>query len=373
MASAVLKPGRVRVDAFVPYQPDTAPSQRFRLEQWMPYLAEAGIDVDLRPFANAELTTLLQRPGRTLRKAFLTLAGVARTARAAAGLPSDRVAFVHRAACLAGPPIAERMLRSRGLSLLYDFDDAIFRLHTSASNRAAAWLKQPGKTATLCRISDHVVVGNSYLADWTRQHNPAVTVIPTSIDTDRCRPRPAGEANPRLVVGWTGSATSQTYLEAFVPLLRAVTTSRPVELRVLSTREPVLPGVPHTWRPWSPGTEAAEVAAFDIGIMPMPDEEWARGKCALKALQYMAAAVPTVASAIGANREVIEHGRDGLLPSTEPEWLECITKLVDDPDLRRRMGLAGRRTVEERYSMRRSAAALERVIREVIGRRREGR
>jgi glycosyltransferase involved in cell wall biosynthesis len=118
-------------------------------------------------------------------------------------------------------------------------------------------------------------------------------------------------------VGWTGSATSQTYLEAFVPMLRAVTAARDLELRVLSSREPLLPGVSHTWRRWSPVTEAEDVAAFDIGIMPMPDEEWALGKCALKALQYMAAAVPTVASAIGANREVIEHGRDGLLAATD--------------------------------------------------------
>jgi len=210
MASAVLKTGRIRVDAFVPYQPDTAPSQRFRLEQWMPHLAAAGIDVHLRPFAGADLTALLQNPGRTLRKAILTLGGFVRTARAAATLPTDRVALVHRAACLAGPPLVERMLRSRGLPLLYDFDDAIFKLHTSASNRAAGWLKQPGKTATICRISDHVVVGNSWLADWARQHNPAVTVVPTSIDTDRCCPRPEGEANQRVVVGWTGSATSQT-------------------------------------------------------------------------------------------------------------------------------------------------------------------
>ena len=372
MAPDSCEPNRIRITAFVPYEPDTAPSQRFRIEQWVPYLAMAGFDVEIQPFAGPELTTLLRQPGRTLRKTFLALAGFVRTARTAASLPRGRVALVHRAACLAGPPIVEKTLRARGHPLLYDFDDAIFRLHTSASNRAAAWLKHPGKTATICRISDHVVVGNSYLADWVRQHNPRVSVIPTSVDTDRCRPRPSAEGRGGIVVGWTGSATSQTYLEAFVPMLRAVTASRGIELRVLSTREPILPGVPHTWRPWSPATEAEEVAAFDIGIMPMPDEEWARGKCALKALQYMAAALPTVASGIGANREVIEHGRDGLLASTDQEWLECITTLVDDPGLRRRIGLAGRRTVEERYSMRGSAAKLESVVREVV-QRRQGR
>jgi glycosyltransferase involved in cell wall biosynthesis len=299
------------------------------------------------------------------------VAGFARTTRTAASLPRGRVVLVHRAACLAGPPVVEQMLRSRGNPLLYDFDDAIFRLHTSSANRAAAWLKQPGKTDTICRISERVVVGNAYLADWVRHRNPHVSVIPTSIDTDRCRPRLPGDANGRIVVGWTGSATSQTYLEAFAPMLRELTASHDVELRVLSTREPMLPGVPHTWRPWSPATEVEEVAAFDIGIMPMPDEEWALGKCALKALQYMAAEVATVASAVGANREVIDHGRNGLLVTTTQEWLECIATLAEKPDLRRQIGAAGRRTVEEEYSMRRSAAKLESVVRGVVDSRQE--
>jgi glycosyltransferase involved in cell wall biosynthesis len=366
MALVVQDAGRIRITALVPYQPDTAPSQRFRIEQWMPWLAEAGVDVELHPFAGPELAALLQQSGRTLRKTVLTLAGFARTARTAASLPRDRIVLVHRAACLAGPPIVERMLRARRNPLLYDFDDAIFKLHTSASNRAAAWLKQPGKTATICQISDHVVVGNSYLADWARRHNPCVSIIPTSIDTDRCRPRASSQAGGQIIVGWTGSSTSQTYLEAFTPMLRNLVAARDIELRVLSTRQPLLPGVPHTWRPWSPATEASEVAAFDIGIMPMPDEEWALGKCALKALQYMAAAVPPVASAIGANREVIEHGRNGLLVSTTQEWLEAIATLAERPDLRRQIGLAGRRTVEEEYSMRRSAARFASVVRGLV-------
>jgi glycosyltransferase involved in cell wall biosynthesis len=369
MVSAPTAPGRIRIAALVPYQPDTTPSQRFRIEQWVPFLAEAGVDVDLLSFAGQELTELLPRPGQTLRKVVLTLAACARSAGRAAALPAGRVAFIHRAAWLAGPPLLEQILHRRGHPLLYDFDDAIFRLHTSGSNKALDWLKQPGKTATLCRISDHVVVGNNYLADWARRHNPCVTVVPTSVDTDRCRPPASPRPPGRVVVGWTGSATSQTYLEAFAPMLRALVATGDVELRVLSTREPDLPGIPHAWRRWTPANEADEIAGFDIGIMPMPDEEWARGKCALKALQYMAAGVPTVASAIGANREVIEHGGNGLLASTTDEWLECIRALAHNPDGRRQLGLAGRRTVEERYSMRSSAQKFERVVREVVLRR----
>jgi glycosyltransferase involved in cell wall biosynthesis len=372
MTAASGQSGRLQVTALVPYHPGTTPSQRFRIEQWMPHLAAVGIDVDLLPFAGPELTALLLRPGRTARKAALTVAAFARAIRGAARVPAGSLLLVHRAACLAGPPVIERVLHRRGHRMVYDFDDAIFRLHTAAANRLFARLKTPGKTAVLCRISDHVVVCNSFLADYARSFNDRVSIVASSVDTDRSQPRPRSP-NPQLVVGWMGSSTSQTYLEAAAGMLREVMRARPVQLRVVSNRRPELPGVEHTWREWSADTEADELAAFDIGIMPMPDDAWARGKCAFKALQYMGMGVATVAEAAGANREVIRPGHDGLLAASPGEWLECITTLVDNPDLRRQLGMAGRRTVEERYSMRVSAAKFEGVLRGVAARRRDDR
>jgi glycosyltransferase involved in cell wall biosynthesis len=253
--------------------------------------------------------------------------------------------------------------------LIYDFDDAIFLLHAAAANRHFAWLKAPGKTATLCRLADHVVVCNSFLAAYARERNTRVSIVPSSVDTDRCRPV-SRRPNSRVVVGWMGSSTSQTYLEAAAPMLRELLAVRSVELRVVSNRPPFLPRVEHTWREWSAASEAEELAGFDVGIMPMPDDDWARGKCAFKALQYMAMAVSTVASAVGANREIIEHGRNGFLADAPQEWLECLLKLIDAPALRDELGLRGRRTVEERFSMRQSAGAFEAVVREVVSSRR---
>ena len=359
--------GRLTVAALVPYAPGIAPSQRFRIEQWVPHLAGEGVEVSLLPFADKELTDLLQHPRRTLRKAVLMLGALARRRRDIASLPRKRLALVHRAATLVGPPVFERSLKRRGHPLVYDFDDAIYLLHTAAQNRGLAWLKQPGKTATICRFSDQVVVGNAHLAAWARKHNPAVAIVPSSVDTDLYRVRPERRAPERFVVGWMGSSTSQTYLEAFGPMLQAVSSTLQVELRVVSNRRPALPDVSLTWRPWSAEREVDDLAEFDVGIMPMPDEEWALGKCAFKALQYMAVGVPTVASAIGANREVIEHGVNGLLATDSREWVECIGSLATDTELRRRLGLAGRRTVEERFSMRRSAAAMAEVLRRVGG------
>jgi glycosyltransferase involved in cell wall biosynthesis len=135
---------------------------------------------------------------------------------------------------------------------------------------------------------------------------------------------------------------------------------------VISNREPVLPGIDYVWVPWTAETETEELAYFDIGVMPMPDDEWARGKCALKALQYMAMGIPTVCSAVGANCEVIQHGKNGLLASTNEEWLASLELLIEQAELRRRLGEMGRRTVEERYSKQRCAALFASVVKSAI-------
>jgi glycosyltransferase involved in cell wall biosynthesis len=155
-------------------------------------------------------------------------------------------------------------------------------------------------------------------------------------------------------------------LEAFAPILRDLIANFDLEIRVHSDRRPELPGIPYVWRPWSPDTEVEELAEFDIGIMPMPDDEWAKGKCAMKALLYMSMGVPTICTAVGTNREVIQHGENGLLALTRDDWMDCVRSLVSDCDLRKRLGDAGRQTVIERYSMTACAAQFAEVVRSVV-------
>ena len=168
-----------------------------------------------------------------------------------------------------------------------------------------------------------------------------------------------------------GSATSQRHLEAAAPMLADVVTRPGVVLRVVSAMPPALPGIPFEWQRWSAEGEVAALAGFDVGIMPMPDDEWSRGKCAMKALQYMGMGIATVASAVGANRQVIAHGDDGLLASTPEEWRACLDALVADPALRARLGGAARLTVEARFAMTAAAAAFARATRDAVARRRD--
>jgi glycosyltransferase involved in cell wall biosynthesis len=356
----------IRVCALVPYPPDTSPSQRYRIEQWLPYLKSQGISVDLVPFADRAMMRHLHKPGRRAIKA---VAGASRFARrfldVAAAARYDAV-LIHRAAALAGPALLERMVSLTGKPVIFDFDDAIFLLHTTEANRRFGWLKFPGKTATICRLSSHVVAGNSYLADYARQYNSRVTIIPSSVDTRRYNPAKKNRVAERVVVGWMGSSTSQTHLEMFAGVLGELSARRDVELRIVSDREPDLPGVRFTWRRWSAATEVDELAEFDIGIMPMPDDRWARGKCAMKALLYMSVGVATVCSAVGANCDVIRHGENGLLAVTNEDWVKHLDALIRSAPIRERLGAAGRQTIEQHYSTESSARLFAHVIRETV-------
>ena len=355
--------------ALLPYSEGTVPGQRYRIEQWRQYLGDQDISIDFLPFADATFTELLKQPGRVIAKsARMVEAFVHRIAQLSKIRRYDAV-LIYRAACLAGPAVLERVIGLSHKPVIYDFDDAIFLLHTAAENRRFGWLKCPGKTASICRLSKQVIVGNSFLADYARQYNPRVTVIPSGVDTVRYQPGKKDGVARRITIGWTGSSTSQTHLELFAPLLREVTSRRDVELRVISDRKPLLPGVPVVWRRWSAETEAQDLQPLDIGIMPMPDDVWSRGKCSLKALQYMAMGIPAVCSRVGTNLEVIRHGQSGFLAATPEEWLTYLELLVDNPLLRSRMGAEARKTVEDRYSMRRCAALFARVVRQAVGAR----
>lgn len=354
----------ISVYGFVPYALGTTPSQRFRIEQWLPYLKSEGIEVRLASFADERLMERMRRSGHLLGKATGLLHAFLQSAIRELDSWRYDVILVHRAICIAGPAILERLLTAARRPVIYDFDDAIWMLHTSSANRRFGWLKFPGKTAAICRLSTRVVVGNTFLADYARRFNPAVTVIPTSIDTERFRPVPKRREGKPVIIGWTGSSTSQTHLEMFAPVLRDFFAKNDAELRVVSNRQPDLPGVPHVWRPWTAEKEVEEIGQFDVGIMPMPDDRWSLGKCALKALQYMALGIPAVCSPVGANSEVIQHGENGLLAATAEEWSTSLALLTRDHVLREQLGLAARLSVEDKYSANRCAEQFAQVIRE---------
>ena len=335
------------------HRPDRSPSQRYRFEQFAAYWERQGFTHTYAWLIDAADDAAFYAPGNMLAKGRIFLKGWLRRARQVELAREHDLIFLQREAFMTGSTRFERRLKESGKPLIYDFDDAIWHLDVSEANRRLRWLKNPGKTADLIAMADRVIAGNAYLADYAHHHNEQVQVIPTVIDTDRYRPSGDLRREGHLTIGWTGSHTSQTYLEAALPMLRRLHREHGDRLRfkVISDRPFRPEGLPVEHVRWNSATEPEDLSDIDIGIMPMPDTEWTRGKCGFKGLQFMALGKAVVLQRAGANMDIVDHGANGLLAGTEEEWLEALGRLVRDADLRARLGREARRTVEERYSV----------------------
>ena len=340
----------MNVLALVAYPLDTAPGQRYRIEQWAPYLAEQGIHVTFMPFASPELGRTLYEPGRFAHKAgAMILASIRRYHDLGAARHFDLV-WVFREACLVGPAWAEQLAHFRGSRLIYDFDDAIYLPYVSPSNRYLSYLKFPGKTRSLCRLSKAVFAGNSGLAAYARRYNPNVHVLPSTISLRSYRTRAESPRMGPPVVGWTGSHSSAPYLDLIANALRRLRARRAFRFLAIGLDRLTIPGVEVECRRWTSQAEVRDLWDMDVGVMPLRDDPWSQGKCGMKLLQYMGVGLPAVASPVGVNREIIRAGENGFLPATEDDWVEVLDSLLADSDLRRRLGAEARRTVETDYS-----------------------
>lgn len=244
------------------------------------------------------------------------------------------------------PPPLLWLLRRASRRLVFDFDDAIFCNTDGTPSRT-----RMARFAAMARACDHVAAGNTFLAERAAAFNPAVTVVPTCVDAARYRVA-AEQPTDSFDLVWIGSHSTRKYLAEAMPWLRLAAEKVPgLRLKIVADFD--LPGCGVTTLPlaWSADTEARELAASHVGVAPMRDDDWSRGKCALKVLQYMAAGLPVVSSDAGANAEVIAEGETGYLVSTPKAWGERIARLAEDAALRQRMGEAGRRRVETDYSV----------------------
>ncbi|MBI3091845.1 MAG: glycosyltransferase family 4 protein [Candidatus Tectomicrobia bacterium] len=251
-----------------------------------------------------------------------------------------------------------RWLRQACRRLVFDFDDALaFHERSRAAPRLSlrSW-----KFHAALRAADLVLAGNSYLAELAAPWARRVVVLPTGVPVERYEPKPpattgaAPGASLGLVLGWIGSRSTLGYLEALLPVLEELHRRRPeVRLKVVADAFPQSRSLPIEAVRWCEAQEAAQVASFDIGLMPLPDTPWTRGKCGLKLLQYLAAGVPVVASPVGVNKEIVRPGLNGYLAAQAREWLERLEELARQPALRARLGAWGRKDVEARFSLRR--------------------
>jgi glycosyltransferase involved in cell wall biosynthesis len=213
-------------------------------------------------------------------------------------------------------------------------------------------VKRPEKFFEAIAHAHLVIAGNNYLADKARLVNKRTVVIPTTVNTDHHVPKPALRNSEKIVIGWSGSISTIKHFTTLLPVLKYITEKHSsVVISIIADKEFQHPDLPVKSIVWSPSTEVDALNSFDIGIMPLPDDEWSRGKCGLKALSYMACGVPAILSPVGVNREIIQHGINGFLAGDQQEWILALEQLIASRQLRNEMGQRGRETVVQKYSV----------------------
>lgn len=342
----------------VPYPLHESPSQRFRFEQYFKLLQAEGYRYTVQSFLNSDNWRVFFKSGNALAKGFALLSGFAKRMIVLVKSPMYDFVFIHREATPLGPPVFEWLLaKIFRRKIIYDFDDAIWLTDRQQESWIMGALKYRKKVGASCRWAYKVSCGNRYLCDYAALFADNVVYNPTTIDTDNVH-NPAlflpARQTSKICIGWTGSHSTLKYLEEIETVLLSILKEYPeVEFSVIADRPPVLSTLRDiNFIPWKSETEIQDLLRFDIGIMPLPDDPWAKGKCGFKALQYMALEFPAVASPVGVNATIIRDGVNGFLCNTPGEWKAALVRLISDPVLRKRMGVEGRKTVLENYSVR---------------------
>jgi glycosyltransferase involved in cell wall biosynthesis len=358
----------------VSHRLDRAPNQRFRFEQYLGLLQANGFECVLSPLLDEEDDKRLYAPG-LLGKALVFLKAGRRRMRDVLRAGQFDIVFVPREAFLTGTTWFEKEMKANGPKLIFDFDDAIWLANVSEANKRLAFLKNPNKTTDLIAMSDLVLAGNNYLAEYARRFNPKTVVLPTTVDTDEYDPARfprathEGGDEPPFVIGWSGSPTTIQHFEYAVPFLKELKAEfgNRIDIRVVGDGSYRNAELGITGIPWRRDDELQQLSKFDAGIMPLPDDEWTRGKCGLKGLVYMSMGIPSLMSPVGVNTEIIEDGVNGFLPRNTAQWVERIRELMESPDLRKKLGSAGRQTVLERYSVHSQGLTYVNLFRQLAG------
>jgi len=340
-----------KVTFIVPYPYGIAPGQRFRYEQYLELLVQQGYTVKTYSFFSLKAYQLLYSSNNFGRLLFTLWGYVKRTLQLPLLFSVDYV-FLFREASPLGPPVFEwivaKVLRKK---IIYDFDDAIWLPQYQENPRLLDKLRNPSKVNSIIKWSWKISCGNAYLAGHARQFNANVVVNPTTIDTEHLHNQIKNQQTDKLVIGWTGTHSTLMYLEPLIPLIKKLEEKYDFELLVIANVKPEFECKSLRFIPWNKDTEIDDLLRMNVGVMPLLDDAWTRGKCGFKALQYMALGIPAIISPVGVNKEIIQQGVNGYLCNTDEEWSAAFEALLKDPELRITQGKAARKTVVDRYSV----------------------
>ncbi len=334
-------------------------SSRLRLAQYRPYLEQAGIATTWRAFLSDDYVRALY--GKTSRAGAILLAYFNALGAGYAARRHDLL-WIEKEFLPWLPYWLER--RAIGATpYILDFDDAWSLRYEQANSRLIRFLLRQ-KFPLLVRGAALTITANETLYEWAKQAGAQnLLLLPTVIDLNHYHPVP--EPAQKFTIGWVGTPLTASYLDTIADELRLLAAEGPLQLLIIGAPDKRIEGVDCIHEPWSEAAEARLIGQCHAGIMPLPDDDWARGKSGYKLIQYMAMGRPAVASAIGANRQIILQGETGFLAETKEDWLSALRRLRDDAGLRAQMGAAARQRVEQEFCLQVTAPVLIETIRKI--------
>lgn len=333
-----------------------SPSQRYRFEQYLDFFKANGFDWELSEIITEKDDAVFYHPGNYFKKAWIMFKSLFIRWNDLRRAKQFDIVFIQREALLLGSSYFEKQFYKRS-KVIFDFDDSIWLLDTSPENKKFEFLKNPDKTKINILHAHAVIAGNNFLANYAKQFNQNVFIIPTTINTEFHKPTrtafDSAQADRKIVIGWSGSISTIKHFEIAIPVLKEIQAKYPnkIEIHVMGQGNYSHPELNIISKNWNSKTEVDDLNQFDIGIMPLPNDEWVKGKCGLKGLSYMACGVATIMSAVGVNSDIIKHGENGFLATSQQDWVNCISILIENSELRLKMANAGRQTVVENYSV----------------------
>ena len=343
----------MEVLALIPNQYGHAPGQRGSIELWERVLAPVGINIHYAPFETARLHEVLYLPGHYATKVKEMLRAYVDRLKLLGDLGRFDAVFVYREAALLGPAFLEKMVARRGVPIIYQLDDPLFVPYTSPSNGYLSYLKFFGKISEICRLAKVVMVNSTQIREYVAQYNQNIWQVPSVVDTNQYvfRPDLLEKETDKVCIGWSGSPTTVGNIRVIAGALRRLSEEVPHRVHLIGGTQFDLPGVPYTAQNWSAETEVDDLRKMQVGMVPLPVNEWNKRKFYMKTAQYMALGIPTVATPLGSNPEVIEHGVSGFLADSDEEWVEYLSLLIKDHALRARMSRVAATAAREKYSL----------------------
>lgn len=333
------------------HRKDRSPGQRYRHEQYVNYLVEMGIECTFSPLLQTKKEDEIFYGDKTIPKVWVGLKALFKRFKSVLTANKYDVVYIYRDAFFFGA-FFEKWLKRKEVKIIYDFDDAIWLMDKNESQGIFNQLKNPDKTSTICKLADLIIVGNKYLADFAGKHNSNVTIIPSTIDFSSYQSLKENDVD-KICIGWTGSFSTIKHFETILPALVAVKGKYgdAIYFKLIGDSNYTNEELGIIGIPWNSKTEVEDLSELDIGIMPLPSNKWTQGKCGMKGLQYMALEIPTIMSSVGVNNDIIQDGENGFLALDENEWIEKLSLLVESKELRSKLGKAGRKTVEDQFSV----------------------